>query len=227
MRAEERENHRYSKGAQNPIDKPEELMFSLLPNGSQKKLLDIGCGIGTIALELQKRGFQVTGVDFSEVAIKKCRQQGLDAIVSDVDKDGLRFSDNSFDVVWAGDVIEHVFDPIFLFEETHRVLKNDGCFLMTVPNDFYLHKRWKIFLSGKSIQSGVYRKLRQCKHHTFFSWELLEFRLNESKLSIDRYPSIYGARRKKTRKVTSNKVIGRLFGRKFIICAHKSLSSTK
>lgn len=222
MRAEERENHRYSKGAQNPIDKPEELMFSLLPSGSQKKLLDIGCGIGTIALELQKRGFQVTGVDFSEVAIKKCRQQGLDAIVSDVDKDGLKFSDNSFDVVWAGDVIEHVFDPIFLFKEIARVLKDDGTLLMSVPNDFYLRRRWKIFISGKSIQSGVYRKLRQCKHHTFFSWELLEFMLNESKLAIDSYLSIYGSRRNKFPKVTTNKVIGKLFGRKFIISACKS-----
>ena len=222
MRAEERENHRYSKGAQNPIDKPEELMFSLLPSGSQKKLLDIGCGIGTIALELKKRGFQVTGVDFSEVAIKKCRQQGLDAVVSDVDKDGLKFADKSFDVVWAGDVIEHVFDPIFLFKEIARVLKDDGTLLMSVPNDFYLRRRWKIFISGKSIQSGVYRKLRQCKHHTFFSWELLEFMLNESKLAIDSYLSIYGPRRNKFPKVTTNKVIGKLFGRKFIISARKS-----
>lgn len=227
MRAEERENYRYSKGAQNPTDKPEELMFSLLPSGSQKKLLDVGCGIGTIALELQKRGFRVAGVDFSEVAIKKCRQQGLDAIVSDVDKDGLKFSDNSFDVVWAGDVIEHVFDPIFLFKEISRVLKNDGRLLMTVPNDFNLRKRFKIFRSGKSIQSGVYRKLGQCKHHTFFSWELLSYMLDESKLFVDCYFSICGSRRSKSKKVTSNKVIGRLFGGKFIIGAHKLSPSTK
>jgi len=221
MRPEERENYRYSNGAKNPIDTPEKLLFSLLPDGKQKKLLDIGCGIGTVALELEKRGFEVTGVDFSEVAIEKCRQQGLKAIVSDVDKDGLKFPDSSFDVVWAGDVVEHVFDPVFLLEETSRVLKDDGCFLMTVPNDFHLRQRWKMFLSGKSIQSGIYRKLRQCKHHTFFSWELLDYMLRESKLSVDHCFSICGSRRSKLKKITTNKIIGRLFGRIFIISAHK------
>ena len=75
MRPEERENRRYTNGSQNPIKEEELIMFSLLPRSSGKKLLDVGCGIGTISLELQKRDFQVTGIDFSEVAIEKCRQK--------------------------------------------------------------------------------------------------------------------------------------------------------
>lgn len=227
MRPEERENCRYAKGAQNPIRKEELIMFSLLPDGDQKKLLDVGCGIGTIALELRNRGFQVTGIDFSEVAINKCLQHGLDAVVSDVDKDGLKFSDNSFDIVWAGDIIEHVFDPIFLFEEIYRVLKNNGSLLMTVPNNFPLSKRLKLCLSGKSVQSNIYRRLRQCKHHTFFSWELLSYMLSEAELVIDRYFSIYRLPKIKIQRTTSNKVIGRLFGRTFIVSASKSLSGTR
>jgi hypothetical protein len=56
----------------------------------------------------------VSGVDFSEVAVEKCRRQGLDATVSDVDKAGLRFPDGTFDVVWASDVIELLPEPVFV-----------------------------------------------------------------------------------------------------------------
>ena len=225
MRPVDRENHRYSEGAQNPVKQEELIMFSLLGDGRQRKLLDVGCGIGTMSLELQKRGFHVTGVDFSEVAVNKCRRRGLDAIVSDVDKDGLKFADKSFDIVWAGDVIEHVFDPIFLVEEVHRVLKDDGWLLMSVPNNFSLSKRLKIFLSGKSMQSNIYRRLRQCKHHTFFSWELLLFMLHEAGLCPDRYFSIFKIPKTKTERVTANKTIGRWLGRIFILSACKSSST--
>jgi len=227
MRPQDRENKRYSEGAQNRIAKEEELMFSLLPNGNQKKLLDVGCGIGTITLELQKKGFQVTGIDFSEVAIDKCLQSGLDVILSDVDKDGLKFPDRSFDIVWAGDVIEHVFDPIFLFEEIARVLKNDGLVIMSIPNNFPLIRRIKLCLSGKSVQSNIYRRLRQCKHHTFFSWELLKFMLDKSKLAVDRYYSICKIPKTKLRRTTTNRVIGRWFGRIFIVRARKAPSNVK
>jgi len=227
MRAEDRENYRYAHGAQNPIAKEEELMFSLLPNGNQKKLLDVGCGIGTITLELQKKGFQVTGIDFSEVAIDKCLQSGLDVILSDVDKDGLKFPDRSFDIVWAADIIEHVFDPMFLLDEINRVLKDDGLVIMSIPNNFPLIRRIKLCLSGKSVQSNIYRRMRQCKHHTFVSWELLKFMLDESKLAVDWYYSICKIPKIKKQTTTANKTIGRLFGKAFILSARKSSSSAE
>jgi len=227
MRADERENQRYLKGAQNPIGEEEHILFSLLPAEQGKRVLDVGCGIGTISLELKKMGFEVSGVDFSEVAIEKCLQQGLDARVSDVDKDGLKFADNYFDIVWASDVLEHVFDPIFLLEEICRVLKADGCVLMSVPNNFTMRKRRRIFLSGRSVQSNIYRKSRQCKHHTFFSCELLEYMLKEAKLSVYRYFSIWRIPGTKLERTTSNKVLGRLFGRIFVISARKSFSNVK
>lgn len=222
MKPEERENFRYSKGAQNEITIEEQIMFSLLPPLNKNNcLLDIGCGIGTIAHELKSRDFKVTGVDFSSVAIKKCLEKGLNAIISDVDKDGLQFPDNSFDVVWAGDVIEHVFDPIFLLEEIHRVLKQAGKMILSTPNDFNLVSRLSIFLSGKSIQSNIYRKLGQCKHHTAFSWELLNYMIIQSKMNVDSYCSILKMPKIKREKVSSNKMLGMLFGRIFIVRAHK------
>lgn len=225
MRPEEREDIRYSKGAENPIEIEERLMFSFLPTvtlNNQQKLLDIGCGIGQISLELKKRGLEVTGVDFSAAAVNKCLAQGLNAIKSDVDKDGLRFADNSFDVVWVSDVIEHVFDPIFLLKETNRVLKKDGKLIFSVPNDFNIYNRTKIFLTGQSIQSKTYKDLGQCKHHTFFSWELLNYMLAKTKFVIDRYYSILRFPKLKREVIIQRMSLGRIFGKIFIISAHKT-----
>lgn len=41
------------------------------------RVLDIGCGAGRISLYLQSRGFDVTGIDVSPLAVKVCKEQGL------------------------------------------------------------------------------------------------------------------------------------------------------
>ncbi len=221
MKPEERENLRYLAHAENPIDIEEQVMFSLLPKSDGGMLLDVGCGIGTISLELQKRGFKVNGLDFSSVAVKKAKEKGINAIECDVDKEGIPFGDNYFDVVWAGDVVEHVFDPIFLLSEMARVVKPTGKVLLTVPNAMNLINRTYTFITGRSPQSGAYRRLGQCKHHTLFSLELLEYMLNKAGLPryhlrfITRFPILSRQRH------TKSKILGALFGTKFIVEAGK------
>lgn len=217
MKPEERENLRYLAHAENPIDIEETVMFSLLPKSNGGTLLDVGCGVGTISLELQKRGFEVNGIDFSSVAVEKAKEKGINAIECDVDKVGIPFGDSYFDVVWAGDIAEHVFDPIFLLSEMARVVKPTGKVLLTVPNAMNLIKRTYTFITGKSPQSGAYRRLGQCKHHTLFSLELLEYMLNKAGLSryhirfIVRFPISNRKRR------TKSKILGTLFGTVFIV----------
>jgi 2-polyprenyl-3-methyl-5-hydroxy-6-metoxy-1,4-benzoquinol methylase len=223
MRAEEREDARYASGIGNPVELEENIMFSLLPepNGAQPRLLDIGCGVGTISQLLAKRGFAVTGVDFSAVAVERARASGVDARHSDVDKDGLQFEPATFDVVWAGDVIEHVFDPINLIREVSRVLKPDGRFLFTVPNDFNVWSRLRIFLTGRAVQSEVYRKFEQCKHHTFFSWELLSYMLGQGGLRHAEVRSVYRVPKTAKDHITRSASMGAWFGRVFIVAAVK------
>lgn len=221
MRPQDRENWRYSNGSDNPIDIEERVMFSLLPKPSKGRLLDIGCGIGTISLELQKIGFKVYGIDFSAVAIEKAKKKGINAIKCDVDKDGILFKDNYFDVVWAGDIVEHVFDPIFLLKEISRVLKKTGKVLITIPNDFNLMRRIHIFISGKSPQSDIYKRLRQCKHHTLFSLELLEYMLNEAGLNSYYIHSVVKIPQIKKKKYFKGRIFAALFGATFIIEAYK------
>jgi len=221
MKPQERENQRYDAGFENPIEVEEEAMFSLLPQGRTGALLDIGCGMGRISLELQNRGYDVTGIDFSSVAVRRAVERRVKAQVSDVDADGLRFPDATFDVAWAGDVIEHLFDPIFALKEVRRVLKPGGVLLMTVPNDFMLTTRLRLLWTGHSIQTDGYRTMRQIKHHTFFSWDLLQFMLNQAALEINAYRSILRVPRLGHESVSQSRFWGRLFGRTFIVRARK------
>lgn len=219
MRPKDRENYRYSSGSDNPIDIEEKIMFSLLPQ-LKGKLLDVGCGVGTISCQLQKQGFEVYGIDFSSAAIKKAKEKGIKAIECDLDKEGIPFEDNYFDVVWAGDVIEHVFDPIFLFKEISRVVKPRGKVLLTTPNDFNIKRRASIFIFGSSPQFDIYKRLGQCKHHTMFSLDLLEYMLNQASLASYSIHSIIKIPKINIKKHCKSKLLGALLGSVFIVEAH-------
>ena len=220
MLPKDRENKRYREGFVNPIDQEEQFMFSQLPAGGGK-LLDVGSGDGTVALELERRGFDVKCLDFSSVAVMKAREKGIDVITCDLDEKGIPYEEKSFDIVWAGDIIEHVFDPIFLLEEIARVAKHDGTILISVPNDMHINNRIMFALWGTSPQSGVYRSFRQCKHHTIFSIELLDYMLKEAGLSwdlvaaISRWPWPFYYRKF----ITSNKRIAGWFGCTLVVKA--------
>lgn len=221
MTAIERENYIYRQGKQNPIDLEEEIMFSFLPYPQRQKILDIGCGIGNISYKIQNQGFDIKGIDFSKVAVEKARKK-IPAKCWDLDE-GIPFDDNLFDIVWAGDIIEHVFDPCGLLKEVNRVLKKGGHLFLTTPNDFNIHQRVNIFLTGKSIQSKLYRIRGQCKHHTYFSLELLEYMLRKSHFFIDDFyavwklPMLHKYLNIRKKRVTRIKKIGQLFGNTFIL----------
>ena len=220
MKPEDRENWLYANGTENRIDVEEQEMLSILPENMSGRILDIGCGVGTVTLEIQKRGYEVIGLDFSSVAVEKARSRGLNVQPCDLDT-GIPFPDESFNVVWAGDIVEHVFDPIGLLEEVRRVLRTDGRLLVTIPNDMRLRRRLSIFVRGTSPQSGVYRRFRQCKHHTVFSWELLQHMLNEAGLQHRYVGGIMLRPGAGSKRVSKSLRFGRWFAHTFIIEAWK------
>ncbi|KPK46065.1 MAG: hypothetical protein AMJ77_06485, partial [Dehalococcoidia bacterium SM23_28_2] len=84
-------DERYRQGHTMP-DEPADLLLensSLLPKGG--KALDVAMGSGRNALYLASRGFQVTGIDLSAVAVEKCRQKAerlglpIEALVADLE----------------------------------------------------------------------------------------------------------------------------------------------
>lgn len=183
MTPNEREDNLYRNGKRCQINIEEKALLELLDQYTTPgDLLDIGCGSGEIARVIKDKGYRVTGVDFSPVAIELTKKQGINSQVVDADE-GLPFDDDTFGIIWAGDVIEHVFDPIFVLKEISRVLKPDGQLLCSVPYDLNLIARLRILL-GHSHQEAVYREYGQCKHYTFFSLSLLRYMLSEAGIKI-------------------------------------------
>lgn len=99
-------------------------------------ILDIGCGTGAMLDRLHEFG-NVTGADFSPQALAYCRERGerngREYRLVRADVRSLPFADNSFDIVTAMDIIEHIDRDKDAMSEILRVLKPGGRLLATVP----------------------------------------------------------------------------------------------
>ena len=99
------------------------------------QVLDLGCGDGSFAEALVEAGAKVTMADVAEAALERARRRvpGAEAVLLD-EGAPLPFGDDSFDLVWCGETLEHVADVVGLAAEARRVLRADGTLLVTVPN---------------------------------------------------------------------------------------------
>ncbi len=98
------------------------------------RVLDVGCGEAQLTAAIARAGFAVVGIDVAEEPLRRARalQVGIDVRL--VSAEGtLPFEDASFDVVWAGETIEHVTDTAGWLSELRRVLRSGGSLLLSTP----------------------------------------------------------------------------------------------
>ncbi|NEP09863.1 MAG: class I SAM-dependent methyltransferase [Symploca sp. SIO2C1] len=108
-------------------------LIAQLEISQDAKILDVGTGTGTNLRLLQQLGFKrVTGLDFSEDAIHFCKQKGL-GIVQQGNACAMPFADESFDIIFATDIIEHIDEDLQALSEIYRVLKVGGTAIIMVP----------------------------------------------------------------------------------------------
>ena len=133
----------------------EEISIKLLSEVINKKseyparLLSIACSTGVIEEKIKNRlGIIVFGVDAAKNSLKTARKRGVITKYANVSK-SLPFKDDYFDFVFAGEIIEHIFDTKSFLTEIHRVLKPNGYLILTTPNLARFDDRLK-FLFGKT-----------------------------------------------------------------------------
>jgi SAM-dependent methyltransferase len=213
----------YASGDDTDFEAEEHLLIKLIQREKRGRLLDIGCGAGRTGAELRKLGFNVTGVDHSAKAVQLAKERGLAVQMTDLDADGLPFEDCEFDLAWAGDVLEHVFDPIDMLKEANRVLRPGGKLYVNVPNEFPLRTRFAILLKSRSCQSFTYRSVGVDHHHTHFSLELLEFMLSKTGFeivwlgSMIRWPWTFI----RGEWLRESRILAKEFGRNFFVISQK------
>jgi len=99
-----------------------------------QRVLDLGCGDGAFAAELIDAGCVVTMADVAGEALRRARARAPGAeAVQLVEGAPLPFAEDAFDVVWAGEVLEHVADVVGLLAEVRRVLRWGGRLVVTTP----------------------------------------------------------------------------------------------
>jgi 2-polyprenyl-3-methyl-5-hydroxy-6-metoxy-1,4-benzoquinol methylase len=118
------------------------LLLEMLASSPGAKVLDVGCSGGTFAEHARAAGHHVTGVDFLEIPGVRDRtdrffradlEQGLPSEIG-----------TGYDVVVAGDVIEHLSRPTRALRQMRDVLRPGGEILLSVPNFGHWYPRLRV-----------------------------------------------------------------------------------
>lgn len=138
--------------------------------GAQKgSLLDVGCSMGYFVTYMRTQGWDAHGIDISEYAISKS-----DLVTLPFLKIGsateLPYADNSFDVVTAFDVLEHLYiEQIFkAIKELARVCKSD--IVIRVPSPGFI---------GEQFIDQSFMPSLEKSHISIYPWEFWSRRFNE------------------------------------------------
>lgn len=169
----------YERAKNNFADKPNRFNLYTVKNAlaiyfpkKDEKIIDIGCGWGNISLALQKRGFDVIGLDYSKKSIEICKNTAkklsLDSekfIFANATDTKLRTE--SFDVAYCCDFVEHLYPKVYedFLKEIYRILKKNGKFIIYTPNPSHfleILRKHNIILKGE-ISHVDYKTMERLK----------------------------------------------------------------
>ncbi|HEX5042498.1 MAG TPA: class I SAM-dependent methyltransferase [Candidatus Polarisedimenticolaceae bacterium] len=143
------------QGTQRAVTRGKSLAKAHVPPAPRRgaTLLDVGCREGTQSRIFRELGYQVTSIDVDKVW-EDCQV---------VDCNGpLPFGDDSFDIVWSSEVIEHLIDPVAAANEMRRVLRPGGTLVLTTPNSF------PVYFCGLAMVGLTPQRLQRADHLHFF-----------------------------------------------------------
>jgi 2-polyprenyl-3-methyl-5-hydroxy-6-metoxy-1,4-benzoquinol methylase len=138
-------------------------MIAYLPAKKDINFLDIGCSGGDTICFLKSKFLikKGTGVELFDLPDSNQSNPLIDKmIIGDIQEKNLELPHGSFDVIFCGDVLEHLHDPWGVMEYLKNFLKPDGILIVSIPNIREIRTMYKIFIRGdfKYEQSGILDK---------------------------------------------------------------------
>ena len=160
------------------------VLVSLVPPATE--VLDVGTGAGALGRHLvATSGCRVDGVTASETEAARAAMHYRKLAVADLNLERLDdlFPGRKYDVIVCADVIEHLQRPTALLESCHRLLKDGGKLLLSVPNVAYSGLIAELLLGDFRYRD---EGLLDRTHVRFFTRQSLMRLLRESRWSADR-----------------------------------------
>jgi 2-polyprenyl-3-methyl-5-hydroxy-6-metoxy-1,4-benzoquinol methylase len=155
---------------------------------SNTKVLDIGCGIGTISLYVANKGNRVIGTDISEKATKTAQKSAKILGLKGISFITINFMDSNFldefDFVVCSEVLEHLVDDRSALRKMNKLMKDDACLFLTVPSSKSpIHKIRKILFGSDSFDEKVGHLRRYSKYELVTLLEESDFEVIDLKLT--------------------------------------------
>jgi len=134
------------------------------------KLLDVGCGNGSVSEFFAGLGYDVTGIDISDTGIDRAKKRCSGTFIQGDVSNGLPFDNESFDVVFWGDNVEHLLAPVAVLLEIKRILRPGGRLLVSCPNTGHWWARLYYLIKGAMPRNeGHVNPPWQWEHLRFFT----------------------------------------------------------
>jgi SAM-dependent methyltransferase len=166
----------------NRSDKILEKMEDYLGDREIKDVLDLGCGPGFYALMFGSKGFNVTGIDYSDKMIEEAKRnasdRGVEATFLVMDAQNLDLPDSSFDLVVSRDVFWCLEHPEKAYAEILRVLRPGGMAIVSDGN-YYLHLYNEDYAKGREEAKKAYSDRNVKSGHDYFNKDKVDFKIIE------------------------------------------------
>ncbi len=128
-----------------------ELLKNIIGEG--KVVLDIGCRDGALTRYFVS-GNKVLGIDVDDVALSEAAKLGIETKSFDLNGDWSELSNRKFDVIVAGEVLEHLYHPEKVLGKIGALLTPGDLLLGSVPNAFSLKNRLR-YLLGRKVNTPL------------------------------------------------------------------------
>lgn len=154
--------------------------------GRNQRVLELGAAGGHVTRALKSRGCEVTAVEIDKSREEELQCVADQTIITDLDVLDLRqrlTGDPEFDVILAGDVLEHCRRPDLVVHQFHSLLKTDGRLVLSIPNVAHGDVRLSL-IAGKFEYQRT--GLLDASHLRFFTRDTLDKFLNSTGFVITR-----------------------------------------
>ncbi len=151
--------------------------------GERVRVLELGPATGYMSRSFVNRGCSVVAIELDPGMAERAAEVCERVIVGDLDRLDFEeeLGDDRFDVIVAADVLEHLRDPLGVLNRLRPYLKDDGAFVISVPNVAHGSVRLAL-LEGHFEYQRI--GLLDTTHLRFFTRETLEGMLDEAELGL-------------------------------------------